>query len=61
MKIYLRVPDEKSGSNVKIPKFSRIQVITDFIINTGSPLLMQFFETGETQPCRQKTIVRGVI
>ena len=26
MKIYLRVPDEKSGSNVKIPNFSRIQV-----------------------------------
>ena len=26
VKIYLRVPDEKSGSNVKIPKFSRIQV-----------------------------------
>ena len=26
VKIYLRVPDEKSGSNVKIPNFSRIQV-----------------------------------
>ena len=47
VKIYLRVPDEKSGSNVKIPNFSRIQVckqISETRTWAGALLPALFFE-----------------
>ena len=47
VKIYLRVPDEKSGSNVKIPNFSRIQVCKQILEThswAGAALPAPYFE-----------------